>query len=438
MKQLYKLLLITLVAALGFTSCDDKDEPDSVTQQAITILSRSTNFPAGASTGSVKFKADGAVTVTTENSWISASVDGDEIKIECTQNNDLQGRTGVITAKCNGATTDINVIQEGILFEIPDMNGLDFNCNAATREIEVTANALVEVISDVDWLKGTCENGILEIQIAQNASFDERKAELLIKYGDYELSIPVSQQGMYLEIFDMTLWKTNDSRKSLTITLPIDIDVTFETTNPDWLTSSVNRNTRTWKVTAEANNTGHIRTGEFTYTIGTKIGKIKVEQCDFTKDLSSNNYKLFFTNTSDGKRYFYNARLKKTGSNYKIELPDLKNISIPVTYDADTHEFGIKGGQFCGNFDDLKIYTTFVYFNPEANGNYFTWSNTWVLNGEPSYNESTAQTTISFNDTGVNQYPISYLQLHCFSSTQLSGNTSEGGFVNLSKMELVK
>lgn len=438
MNKIYKLLLITLVAALGFTSCDDKDEPENMTPQAITILERSTNFPAGASTGSVKFKANGTVTVSTLNQWITATVEGEEIKIECTQNDDLQGRTGVVTAQCNGGTTDINVIQEGILFQIPDLSELSFKSGASTCELEVTANAEVEVVSEVDWVKGSCEDGLLKIQLASNPTFDERKTNLIVKYGLYEQEVPISQEGIYMEIFDMTEWLSNDSRKSMSIELPADVDVKFETPNPDWITSSVNKNTRVWRITAEANTTGHVRIGEFTYTIGTRKGTIKVEQCDFTKDLASNNYKLYFTSTSDGKRYFYNARLRKTGSTYKIELPDLKNISIPASYDADTHTFGIIGGQFCGNFDSAKIYTTFVYYNAEAGGNYFGWSSSWVLNARPTYNEADAQTVITFKDFGVNPNPLSYLELHCFSSSQLSGSTSEGAFVGLMDMELVK
>lgn len=437
MNKIYKTLLVAMAVAIGLTSCDSNDEPYVAAVPAITVVSRDTNFPAAASEGSVKFTADGPVSVETANNWLSASVQGDEILIRCTQNDNLQGRTGVVTAKCGTSTTDINIIQEGILFQIPDMKDLVFSSSAATKEIPVTANAQVEVKSEVDWLRGSCSDGILKVEIGQNPLFDERSSCLSIIYGVNELKLPVSQMGIYLDIFDMTVWKCPDTRKSMSFSLPGEVDLQFETDRPDWLTSSVNPGTRIWKITAEANNSGHMRTCNFTYTLGTKTGTVKVEQCDFTKDLASDDYHLYFTNPKDNKRYFYNARLRKTGSNYKITLTDLK-IDIPVTYDADEHAFGITGGQFCGNMDALKVFTTFVFYDATDSSYYFTWSSNWSMLGMPSFTESGSggTTAIGFADSGNNPNVISYLELHGFSSTQLSGSTSEGGIVGLKDISL--
>lgn len=434
MKKIFKSFLIVAMALTVATSCDDNDNTELMTPPAITIVSRSTNFPAAASTGSVKFTADGPVTVSTLNNWITASVEGDEIIIQCQQNDELQGRTGVVTAKTSTGSTDINIVQEGVYFQVPDVDRLDFECSSSTYEIEVHSNALVEVVSDVDWISGECVDGILKINVAENPTFDIRKCNLTIKSGVTTTQIPVSQKGIYLEIFDMEMWACPDSRKTMTLVLPFDVPVTFTTDNPDWLVSNYNPNTRTWKITAEANNTGHIRESSFTYTLGTKTGTVRVRQCDFNKDLASTDYGLFFTN-NEGVRMYFDAALKKVGSNYRINITAL-NLNIPVNYDANTHQFVLRGGQACGTMGAENIYTVFVFVNPEDGGNYFTWSNSWFMKGEPEFKQVNGKyrTIIPFNDSGSNPNKISFLELHSFSSTSLSGSTSRGTVIQLRDM----
>ncbi|MDE7154430.1 MAG: BACON domain-containing protein [Muribaculaceae bacterium] len=434
MKKIFKSFLIAAIALTITTSCDDNETTELMTPPAITIVSRSTNFPAAASTGSVKFTADGPVTVSTQNSWITATVEGDEIKIECTQNDELQGRTGVITAKTKAGSTDINIIQEGVYFQVPNVDKLDFECTASTYEIEVHSNALVEVVSDVDWISGECVDGILKINIDANPTFDVRTCDMTIKSGVTKTKIPVSQKGIYLEIFDLETWTCPDSRKTMTLTLPFDVPVSFSTDNPDWLVSSYNPATRVWKITAEANNTGHVRTSKFDYILGTKKGTVNVRQCDFNKDLASNDYGLFFTN-DEGVRMYFQAALKKVGSNYRINITAL-NLNIPVSFDTNSHTFTLRGGQACGTMGADNIYTVFVYYDPVDRGNYFTWSNSWQMKGEPEFKlvNGKYRTIIPFKDPGNNPYTISYLELHSFSSTSLSGSTSRGTVVRLRDM----
>lgn len=434
MKNIFKSFLIAAVALTFVTSCDDNGDNELMTPPAITIVSRSTNFPAAASSGSVKFEADGPVTVSTENSWLSATVEGDEIKIECTQNDELQGRTGVITARCNNGSTDINIVQEGVYFQVPDVDKLDFECIPSSYEIEVHSNAKVEVISGEDWISGECVDGILKIEVAENPTFDERKCELVIKSGVTTTKIPVTQKGIYLEIFDLKTWTCPDSRKNMTLTLPFDVPVTFSTDSPDWLISSYNPNTKIWKITAEPNTTGHVRVGKFEYALGTKKGSVTVRQCDFNKDIASNDYGLYFTN-DEGARMYFEASLKKVGSKYRINITAL-GLNIPVNYNTNNHRFIIKGGQACGNMGADNIYTTFAYYNPADRGNYFTWDETWSVEGDPEYKmvNGKYRTIIPFTDPGTNPYAISYLELHSFSSTSLSGSTSRGTVIRLRDM----
>ena len=115
MKKIYKSVLFTIIAAAGFTACSDYEAPDITTESAISITGYETSFPASASTGSITFEAKGPVTVTTNNQWITASVDGNRIDIAVDQNNAFSGRSGSITVKCGNATDNISIIQSGII-----------------------------------------------------------------------------------------------------------------------------------------------------------------------------------------------------------------------------------------------------------------------------------------------------------------------------------
>lgn len=115
MKKIYKSLFIAMIAAAGLTACSDYEAPDITTESAITIVSRDTDFPASASTGSIKFKSNGPVTVTSDKEWITASVEGDVINIAVEPNTAVEGRAGNIIVKSGDAMDEISVVQAGLI-----------------------------------------------------------------------------------------------------------------------------------------------------------------------------------------------------------------------------------------------------------------------------------------------------------------------------------
>ena len=153
MKKIYKSLFITMIAAAGFTACSDYEAPDITTESAITIVSRNTDFPAAASTGVIKFKADGPVTVSSANDWITASVEGDEINISVVQNNSIDGRAGSIIVKSGNAEDEISIIQSGIIFKFDEVGEIATDSDPSTHAYPIDANAPIEVSSDADWVK---------------------------------------------------------------------------------------------------------------------------------------------------------------------------------------------------------------------------------------------------------------------------------------------
>lgn len=430
MKKIYKSILFTLLAGMAVTSCDSYEAPEITSDPAVTIVSRETTFPAAASTGTIKFKADGPVTVTTENQWITATVEGDEIKVSCSQNNSLQGRTGVITAKCGGNSSMISIIQDGILFQLGENmdDGLTFAAGKATKVIEIKANAPIQVTSDSEWLSADVSEGVLTISVDDNISLDERNGSLKITYGDNESELGVKQDGIWYPIFDRTEWYTTDAKTRYNLDYPFDQDIEYSCSDPEMLTYEWDKEKGKLYINVEKNETGHLRTGSFSYTIGPKSGNMWVHQCDFYKDIAAEDYALYFTDPKDGQLYYLPAVIKKQGWDYLIEIPAY-GIAIPFAYDNNDHTMTITGGQNCGLWNNkYYIFTTFGFV--EDGTNYYTWSTDPSIKALPDYGFSTESnvgfTSIEFEDAGTFEAPLTYFQLYAFTSDTPSSSTGAG------------
>ena len=216
MKKIYKSLFITMIAAAGFTACSDYEAPDITTESAITIVSRNTDFPAAASTGVIKFKADGPVTVSSANDWITASVEGDEINISVVQNNSIDGRAGSIIVKSGNAEDEISIIQSGIIFKFDEVGEIATDSDPSTHAYPIDANAPIEVSSDADWVKVAVADGKLSISIDPNPTLDPRSATVTVKCGDTTYEIPVAQKGLVFPLFKIPTLRVNDSQSTTT------------------------------------------------------------------------------------------------------------------------------------------------------------------------------------------------------------------------------
>lgn len=427
MKKIYKPILFSLLASVAVASCDSYEAPELTTVPAISIVSRDVSFPAAASTGTIQFTSEGAVTVSTDNSWITASVEGDLIKVSVTQNDNLMSRAGVIVAKCGNRTTDISIIQDGQVFAIPGTEVLSFASEASTQIIDFKANAPVTASSNVDWITAAVEDGALKVSVTDNTSIDPREGSFTVTYGDNTASVPVQQNGFYIALFDRTSWNmtgTANSTLSYTYKLAVAPEIT---TDCDWITYTFDENTKILKFTAAKNTTGHVRQGSFSYDIAGKQGTVEVMQCNFATDLASDQYGLYFTKPSDGKLYYMAATLEKVGTVYQITLPKM-GISIPLTYSTVNYTFTLKGGQNCGKYGSYNVFTTFG-FTEEGKGK-VTWDTGATMIGEVGYEfdeeDNAGYTFIEFYDGGTYSVPLETLMLYAFSSTTLSGDTALG------------
>lgn len=430
MKKIYKSLFIAMIAAAGLTACSDYEAPDITTGPAISIVSRSTDFPAAASTGVIKFKADGPVTVTSANEWITASVEGDEINVAVTQNNSIDGRAGSIIVKSGDAEDEISIIQSGLIFKYDEIGTIDIEADAWSHDYKADASLPIEVTSDAEWLKGSVSEGVLTISADRNTKLQGRTGVITIKVGDLTDEITVNQGPLTFPLIKVTKISQNDDAKTYTYEFPSDVEVTF-TSDVAWLHGSFANETVT--VTVDANNEGHIRSGNLSYSLEGAAGTIAVSQCDFAKDIAG-DYNLYYTNPSNGKRYMFAATLTQKGSAYSINLTAL-NFQIPVTWDEEKLAISLSAGNKIGIWSDEDgDFSVFVLYSFIQDGkSMVTAASTATMTAPIVYEEedNLGYTMAIFKDAGTYSQSLYSLILAGFSSEAFDWDAYEFNLVQM-------
>lgn len=296
-------------------------------------------------------------------------------------------------------------------------NETSFSAPASTGSIVVDTQDPVTVTSnDNGWVTTTVNGNTIEVAVTENLELDGRVATLTIKAGSKKTDVSIVQSGAIFKIEIDHIYQNNTAR---TLTYPVvaNLPVTF-TASSDWITPSFDETTGVLSVKLTANTTKHLRQGYIEYTCGNSTGRIPVKQCNFTTDLLG-DYQLNFTNDSDGKVYYYNAKITGTASNCKLEVAGL-NVTIPMTYNATDFTFSINAGQQVGTFTyqgkDYLLGTVVV----DNTAGRLTWGTSYGMTAsiENGYLSSGALVTLGvFEDNGSwSGYTIDEIAIELFTA----------------------
>ncbi len=431
MKKIYKSVLFTIIAAAGFTACSDYEAPDITTESVISITGYETSFPASASTGSITFEAKGPVTVTTNNQWITASVDGNRIDIAVDQNNAFSGRSGSITVKCGNATDNISIIQSGIIFKYDDVSTIDIDSDAWSQTYKADATLPVSVTSDSEWLKASLTDGILTIAADRNTKLQARTGIVTISVGNLTNDITVNQGPLIFPLVKVTEISQNDDAKTYTYDFPSDIPVQFNTES-SWIHATFANETVT--ITVDENNSGHMRSGSLSYSLEGADGSLTISQYDFDKDIAG-EYQWIFTDPSDGKNYYFPATMKRDGSNYTLDFTvGAYKLSAPLKWNDATKTLNLAGGAYLGKWSSYFAYMCYTFYDPEEDAIFYTWDTKPSMNASFTYFESQGMgiTAAAFVDAKTFDYALIAMQIRAFKA-QPASSASSAGYIK--KME---
>lgn len=195
MKKIYYLMLL-LVAAVSFTSCnDDTDNPYERTSQ-LKVLRSSVLFDSKGGTGFVKFEAPSAITATLNSSWATATVQGDSVRVVATANEAYEGRASVLTVRCGEDSVQLTVQQLGMVVSINVDSSIVVGDEASKVGYRISTSNKVTFTSSADWLTGTATNDSLFINYGKNATGSIRTGVLHYQCGNLKDSIVVTQGAL--------------------------------------------------------------------------------------------------------------------------------------------------------------------------------------------------------------------------------------------------
>lgn len=300
-----------------------------------------------------------------------------------------------------------------------------FGAAQSTGTIVVDATDPVSVTSNAgEWLTTSVSGNTVTVNAEQNNSLEGRTATLTIQAGAKKTDISVIQSGAIFVFGGPEAISVNDNARTLTYSVKANLPVSF-TSEADFISTEYNAEEGTVTIKLTKNDTGHIREGAIAYTCGDLTDEIPVRQCDFAKDLAG-DYQLRFFDTSTGNLMYVPSTLKKTGSNYSIEVPSM-SISIPVQYDSSTFAITMHSGQKVGTFKYQGKDYDLVTVAWDTNAGYLTWAATMSVTAgfyTETLEDGTVATVAEFEDTGTwPGYTIDAMRIELFSGTPYGSST---------------
>lgn len=210
MKHLHFLLALFVFFSVHFISCSDKNDniPPFLT---IEDKDKTQNFSADVTVRNVPVKTSfDEWTATVESaaaSWMTASRQGNNLRISLTQNEDQDSRKGTIRVSAGSFTEKIEVEQLGVAPAI--LLGSDIytvKSDGDVIDLEITSNIEYDIVipDDVNWIienKKTTRSEMVttnyQYKVEWNKVDKERRAEIVVKQkdGDLEKKVIVIQKS---------------------------------------------------------------------------------------------------------------------------------------------------------------------------------------------------------------------------------------------------
>lgn len=181
MKKIFNILLAGVIACGIFTACSDYEAPEVSNDTAVKVLSRETSFPAGPSQGTIVIESESPVTAIPGSDWMSAEVSGNTVTVSVDQNPSFDGRSAMLTLKNSLGTTQIAIIQSGIIISFGDLVNINTNDDAQTLTYPIKANCPLVLESDNEWIDAKVVNNELVVNLSANTTGHVRNGS--IKYG---------------------------------------------------------------------------------------------------------------------------------------------------------------------------------------------------------------------------------------------------------------
>lgn len=280
---------ITITAHSSFFGSELSDR----TQETITV-SQETGYAshlsvsnddiyltANGGSSSISINTDGIFAVSTAPaSWVSTSINGKTLNLECGENSGIARNTYLII-QSGAKTLRLNIAQAGKSATHLNVSSdnISYSYSGGTRTITVSTDGEWQISTGTAGWGHTSINGnTITLRIDENTSSSSRTDYFVIKSGSKEKRINISQDGkpvtrLSVSTENVSFGKDGGRR---TITVSTNGEWRIGVGTASWAHTSISGNTITLRV--DENDSGDERTDYFTVVAGDKDVRINITQ----------------------------------------------------------------------------------------------------------------------------------------------------------------
>lgn len=162
-----KIFYITFLFTVGllFTGCE-KDTSVDIPEPTLKVIESDILFTQTGGSGFIKVESDGAISATSEQSWITLNTSGNTINVSVGANDNIGGRNGIITITSGSEKVEVAVLQLAALFylENEENNSLVFPPAGTTIKVPYKSDIVPTVSTKDSWVKAVIgEYNVIEV-----------------------------------------------------------------------------------------------------------------------------------------------------------------------------------------------------------------------------------------------------------------------------------
>ncbi len=301
--------IIIGMAALGLmASCSNDSDYHAVAESTINVTKAETSLGPNASEGLVTVDCVPVAAYTDEPSWLTATIDGNNVKLASLANDSRQSRNAkLVIKKAANDSIVLNVSQFGLVLTVDNADIVQANDGEGSYTKECSSNTAVEVTYAPDWAKATVDNtlGTMSVELSANTTGHFRADYIKYKAAGVRDSFIVKQYDFDNDVAGNYVFAYN--------TFDDDYNVEFKTVRATLSRSGLS--VPEWGYT-------------FPVIVNDSIGAVQIK--------SNQNIGRF------GKYYVYNAFVGTTGGYYYGTTSGL--ITAPFKYSDEYGTYGFFSG----------------------------------------------------------------------------------------------
>ncbi|MDL2302948.1 MULTISPECIES: BACON domain-containing carbohydrate-binding protein [unclassified Dysgonomonas] len=204
MKKIINILLFVTLG-LFIVSCE-KDTGVDIPAPKLKVIESNVLFDQEGGSGFIKVEAEENISATTEQDWININISNKTVNVTVGPNNNIGGRSGIVTIKSGSEKIEMSVIQLSSLFYLENEEdySLLFPLKGSTLEIPYVGNLPLSFSSQDTWVKAISANdGIIKITVDPYTAKRTSKVFASVTFEDghkKEITINITQDLDYADL----------------------------------------------------------------------------------------------------------------------------------------------------------------------------------------------------------------------------------------------